>query len=76
VWGLYHGAGIVAWQLFQHWKPVSWQATGPWAQRFAVAISTLVTFNFVVIGFVFTKESTVAEGLLVLRGMFLPGGGL
>jgi len=76
VWGLYHGAGIVVWQLFQHWKPVSWQATGPWAQRFAVAISTLVTFNFVVIGFVFTKESTVAEGLLVLRGMFLPGGGL
>lgn len=76
VWGLYHGAGIVAWQLFQHWKPVSWQANGLWTQRFAVVISTLVTFNFVVISFVFTKESTVAEGLLVLRSMFLPGGGL
>lgn len=61
VWGLYHGTGIVVWQLFQHYKPVSWRAAGNWTRRGTIALSTLFTFNFVIVGFAITKESSLAE---------------
>ena len=65
-WGLYHGLGIVATQ----W----WSNSVLRRQRFSgaagLAVSAagwFVTFNFVIIGFAWTKEPDLASSLAVLR---------
>jgi alginate O-acetyltransferase complex protein AlgI len=63
VWGLYHGLGIVVWQLFQRYKPQRWRAQTLWTQRCAAALSTVFTLNFVIVGFAITKQATLADGL-------------
>jgi alginate O-acetyltransferase complex protein AlgI len=65
-WGLYHGLGIVGWQLFQNWKPDSWRAKGKWTRCCAIGLSILLTLNFVIIGFAITKEPTLAGGFAIL----------
>ena len=71
LWGLYHALGILAWQLFQRYKPPQWQAVGAWPRRAAVILSTVLTLNFVMIGFALTKEATATEGLAVLHSMLI-----
>ena len=73
-WGLYHGVGIVATQL--------WTSTVLRRRRFDGAANLLLmaggwflTFNFVMIGFAWTKEPTLAASLTVFR-IFLTGGGV
>jgi len=67
VWGLYHGAGIVIWQSFQHWKPDGWRATSTWARYCSNSVAILITLNFVFLSFAITKEPTLAGGLAALR---------
>lgn len=76
LWGLYHASGIVAWQLLQRYKPERWRAVRTWPRRAAVVCSTLLTLNFVIVGFALTKEPTAAEGLAALRSMLTFWSGL
>jgi alginate O-acetyltransferase complex protein AlgI len=70
-WGLYHGLGLVATQ--------AWSAAVLKPRRLSPAMSALVTgagwlitFNFVMIGFAWTKEPTLAASLTVF-GRLLHG---
>jgi alginate O-acetyltransferase complex protein AlgI len=73
-WGLYHGLGIVASQFW---------AAAVLRRRRLVGVASLlvslggwfVTFNFVIIGFAWTKEPDLASALEVFR-TFLRGAGV
>lgn len=54
-WAFYHGIGIGIWHL---WSRKSWQLTGWMPQNIRHSLSIALTFNFVVISFIFVKEST------------------
>jgi alginate O-acetyltransferase complex protein AlgI len=71
LWGLYHGAGIIVWQLFHRYRPASWQAVSGWQSHTSVVVSTLLTLNFVIVGFALTKESTAADGIAALQTMLM-----
>lgn len=67
LWGAYHGCGIVIWQ---RWSALStargWQAGTAWQPLYALAAS-LLTFNFVVIGFTIARATQVGEILIAFR---------
>ncbi|MGD9904326.1 MAG: MBOAT family O-acyltransferase [Vicinamibacterales bacterium] len=71
-WGLYHGVGLV---VSQAWTGrILGQRTRGGTAAAALAVGGwLVTFNFVMIGFAWTKEPDLASALAVFR-IFLAGG--
>lgn len=75
VWGVYNGLGIVAWQVFQSAKARlpdwSFRRT-PWCRFSTHALSVLLTFHFVMVGFVLVLQPTLADALAFYRAM-LPG---
>ena len=69
-WGLYNGAGIVAWQQFQHLKHRMPRIESPDLAFVLDGASVLLTFHFVIFGFVLVHEPTLGQALLVYRSIF------
>jgi alginate O-acetyltransferase complex protein AlgI len=70
VWGIYHGAGILAWQYWQRASqsiPESWRLP----HALAVPIGTLITFNFVVLSFAITRSATLGDAAAIFATIFL-----
>ena len=70
-WGLYHGAGIIVWQAFQRAKAHLPAVESAWARHLAAALSLVLTFNFVMLSFVITKEPTLADAGASFAAIFL-----
>jgi len=68
-WGLYHGAGIAVWTALERWKPQAWTPASARAAAIGRTASTLLTFNFVVVGFALTKEPNLSAAFTVFRIM-------
>lgn len=71
-WGLYHGLGIVAWQMFQRAK-AGLPPMPRWAHATGTAASTFLTFNFVMLSFAVLKERSLGEAWNAYRAMLLGG---
>ncbi len=71
-WGLYHGVGIVVTQFWTS-KVLRRRRFEGAANLLLTAAGWFLTFNFVMIGFAWTKEPTLAASLTVFR-IFLTGG--
>lgn len=72
LWGAYHGVGIAAWQAFQSWKPALPAPRHPWARHAATAGAWFLTFNFVVLSFAITKETSLEATMAVYRQLLTP----
>jgi len=75
VWGAYNGLGIVAWQQFQTvklWLPQGSFREAAWYRIGAHGLAVLVTFHFVMLGFVLVLQPTIADAIAFYRTM-LPG---
>jgi alginate O-acetyltransferase complex protein AlgI len=70
LWGLYNGIGIVAWQQFQHVKSLLPSVESPAVARVLHGASVLLTFHFVIFGFVLVHEPTLGQALAVYRSLF------
>jgi alginate O-acetyltransferase complex protein AlgI len=69
IWGVYHGAGILAWQYWQRGSrliPDSWLLP----HAIAVPLGTLITFNFVVLSFAITRSATLGDALAIFATIF------
>ena len=66
VWGLFHGAGVAAVQGFKRMAGA--------AHELPRALAVLVTFHFVVLGWVFFRAPTVSKAFEVLGALFRGGG--
>ena len=66
VWGLYHGAGIALWQVFQRVKPRLPARRGV-AGMMRSVFSWGLTMNFVILGFAITKEPDLRSAWRVFR---------
>ena len=64
LWGAYHAAGIA---IFRLWQRVAPQPTGPVAAHAAHAAAVVVTFCFVMLGFVITKNASLEAVAVVLQ---------
>jgi alginate O-acetyltransferase complex protein AlgI len=74
VWGAYNGLGIVVWQRFQSAKARLPEWPFLQAQGFrltAHALAVLVTFHFVMFGFVLVLQPTIAAAIDFYRTMLL-----
>ena len=65
-WGLYHGAGIAIWQAFQRIKPT----LSPGAAAVWRVVSWVLTFHFVMFGFVITGAYDPGEAWWRYRQIF------
>lgn len=77
VWGAFHGTGLILCHSYDHWlKNSSSAATGFLRQLHSTAtggvLSMLLTFVFVLVGWVFFRAETMADAMSVLHGMFAP----
>ena len=70
LWGLYNGIGIVAWQQFQRLKPLLPRVESPAVARVLHGASVVLTFHFVIFGFVLVHEPTLGQALAVYRSIF------
>jgi alginate O-acetyltransferase complex protein AlgI len=70
VWGLYNGLGIVGWQQFQRVKPLLPRIGSFGVSRALGGVSVLITFHFVIFGFVLVNQPTLGQALAVYRSMF------
>jgi alginate O-acetyltransferase complex protein AlgI len=64
LWGIYNGLGIVAWQQFQGLKqrlPAIAAMNQPWMGKLCYTLSVLLTFHFVMVGFVIVQQPTLAD---------------
>lgn len=73
VWGLYNGLGIVTWQQFQRVKPLLPRTESATLGRTLDGISVLLTFHFVIFGFVLVNQPTLGQALAVYRSIFEGG---
>ena len=71
VWGAYHGFGILVWSGFQTLKPRLWSPRSALGRRLLLALSILLTLNFVLLSFVITKEPDLGAALSAYRRIFL-----
>lgn len=72
VWGLYHGAGIVLYHQFQKLKAAWLPAVdNKYISKAAYAGAVFINFNFVMLGFVITKEDSFAASLKTFNNIFL-----
>jgi alginate O-acetyltransferase complex protein AlgI len=72
VWGAYNGLGIVLWQQFQRaklWLPEWRFRQSTWYRLAAHGLSVLITFHFVMLGFVLVLQPTLAEAVEFYRTM-------
>jgi len=71
VWGLYHGAGLILLRFYNRFicpkLPVVYQSS-----RVSYLVSTLITFHFVVIGWVFFTTE-IKHSFYVLKKLFVWG---
>ncbi|CAD5276508.1 MULTISPECIES: MBOAT family O-acyltransferase [unclassified Imperialibacter] len=65
IWGIFHGIGIAAWQLFD--KHFQFDFRNRLAQILWRIVSVILTFNFVVVSFAWIKEGSFIEALGVFR---------
>ncbi len=74
-WGLYHGAGIVAWQMWrQHFDSRLPAVPGRGVTgRIHEFLAILLTVNFVVLGFAITKEPDLPGAIRAYRTLFFGG---
>ena len=74
LWGLYHGAGIAIWQLFQRAKRRLPRVEGRALRRLVRLASSGLTMTFVILGFALVKEPSIeATGALLRRLVGLGG---
>ena len=70
LWGIYNGLGIIAWQQFQTLKrrllPIATPDL-PWARISLHALSVLLTFHFVMAGFVIVQQPTLADTIVFFQ---------
>ena len=66
LWGIWHGAGIAAWQLFQGAKPRLPSFTGL-PRVITDGLSIVATFHFVVLSFVLVQEPELDQAAEVYR---------
>jgi alginate O-acetyltransferase complex protein AlgI len=69
-WGLYNGVGIVVWQQFQHLKRLLPRIESRVAVHVFNGVAVLLTFHFVIFGFVLVHEPTLGRALAVYRSIF------
>lgn len=69
-WGLYHGLGIACWHNFQKIKIVFPDITNKWIKGFSNILSNFITMNFVIIGFIITKEPDMKSVIDIVRKCF------
>ena len=74
LWGLYHAAGVLAWQSWQRQKrrlklP---KATTPAMKAIASGLATLVTVHFVWLGFALVREPDLRSALQLLSDLLPP----
>lgn len=68
VWGLYHGAGLIVLRIYN--KSVGSRLPAGWREsRVLTLVSILLTFHFVVIGWIFFAAD-FSQSLYVIRKMF------
>lgn len=75
VWGAYNGLGIVAWQMFQSAtaRLPEWNfRQSTWYCVSTHVLAVLVTFHFVMLGFVLVLRPTLADALAFYQAL-LPG---
>jgi D-alanyl-lipoteichoic acid acyltransferase DltB (MBOAT superfamily) len=68
-WGLYHGLGIVA---FQMWSRVKLQMPG-WLHlpgALSTALGVIITFNFVILSFAITSTDDLSQAMAIYRTIF------
>jgi len=73
-WGLYHGFGIAFWHNFQKIKAIVPELTNKWIIYFLNILSNFITINFVILGFIITKEpdmSSVFSGVKKFFSLFM-----
>jgi alginate O-acetyltransferase complex protein AlgI len=70
LWGLYNGLGIVVWQQFQRVKPLLPRLESAIAARALDAGSLVLTFHFVIFGFVLVNQPTLGQALAMYRSIF------
>lgn len=72
-WGLYHGAGILAWRKFHEWtrKWRAWLKKRPALDALASVVAVFVTLNFVFLGLVIVNQPTFSQVLSVYRRILL-----
>lgn len=68
-WGLYHATGIAVSTAVERWKPAAWSSAGGAFAPVGRAAATLLTFNFVVVGFAFAKEPTLGAAMAAYKTM-------
>lgn len=74
LWGVYNGLGILVWQQFQTakaWLPGPSLRQSPWFRVGAHVLAVLVTFHFVMLGFVLVLQPSVGQAFEVYRTMLL-----
>lgn len=69
-WGLYHGAGIAGWHLFQQFKAYYGSTSHPFFGRVFSIVSWFVTMQFVILSFAITKEPDLTSALAVYVKVF------
>jgi D-alanyl-lipoteichoic acid acyltransferase DltB (MBOAT superfamily) len=68
VWGLYHGVGLIILRIYN--KTVGSRLPAGWQDSHALTVaSTLLTFHFVVIGWIFFAAD-FSQSVYVIRKMF------
>ena len=70
-WGLYHAAGILVWQSFQRAKRHLPRAQAQGARLAATAAAVVLTFNFVMLSFAITKETSLRDAAGALATILL-----
>ena len=71
VWGAYHGIGIAVWQWFQGAKTVLPKLTSRPLRGIVDFCSIVLTFHFVVFGFVLMYEPTLSHAIDVYRSLLI-----
>lgn len=77
VWGAFHGTGLIVCHSYDHWLKTGTGAVTDGLRRFhgtflGYALAMILTFVFVLIGWVFFRAETMVEAMSVLRAMFAP----
>ena len=76
LWGLYNGVGIAVWQQFQSAKRLvpEWPfRQAGWYRVATHGLAVLLTFHFVMFGFVLVLQPSVAAAIAFYRTMLLGG---
>ena len=71
VWGVYHGLGVAAWQMFQRIKPQLPTVRHPMLKRVLHLLSVLLTFHFVVFGFSIVQGPDLASAVQRWQTLFI-----